>query len=88
MFKRNKRGCMDIKLIAEKQRQREQDKKLEEIQRKRDEEIQKARKDGTLKCLHKLCPTCKGTGRKPNGLWCIHGIACPCTKCSPIYNGQ
>ncbi|MCK5604678.1 hypothetical protein KAR91_22505 [Candidatus Pacearchaeota archaeon] len=60
------------------------DKQLEEIQRKRDEEIRKARKDGTLKCLHDQCPECKGTGiRKSDGNLCIHGIACPCTKCSP-----
>jgi hypothetical protein len=33
-------------------------------------------------CLHKLCPECKGTGKKANGTLCIHMISCPCPKCS------
>lgn len=61
------------------------DKQIEEIQRRRDEEIEKARKDGTLKCLHDSCPECHGGGLTSDGQLCIHGIACPCTKCSPTY---
>lgn len=35
-------------------------------------------------CLHKLCPSCNGTGiNKYTGEMCIHGLACPCPKCSP-----
>jgi len=35
------------------------------------------------KCLHELCPDCNGTGIKKNGLgMCVHGISCPCKKCS------
>lgn len=34
------------------------------------------------KCLHKACTECKGTGFRPNGGSCIHGIACPCPDCS------
>lgn len=32
-------------------------------------------------CMHDNCPTCKGTGLTPYGAVCIHGIACPCSKC-------
>lgn len=33
-------------------------------------------------CLHDACPTCHGTGVGRNGV-CVHGIACPCPKCTP-----
>lgn len=33
-------------------------------------------------CLHDNCPTCHGTGTGPFGP-CVHGISCPCPKCSP-----
>lgn len=36
-------------------------------------------------CLHDKCPTCKGTGRKPDGQMCIHYLSCMCKKCS-IYS--
>lgn len=61
------------------------DEQLKEIQRKREERIEKARKDGTIKCLHDQCPECKGTGLNSYAQICIHGIACPCLKCSPTY---
>ena len=61
------------------------DEQLKEIRRKREEEIEKARKDGTLKCLHNSCQDCKGSGLTVDGKLCIHGIACPCTKCSPTW---
>jgi hypothetical protein len=35
-------------------------------------------------CLHDGCPECLGTGRKKDGGICVHGISCPCPKCSPI----
>lgn len=34
-------------------------------------------------CLHDQCPDCVGTGVKKDGNPCIHGISCPCPKCSP-----
>lgn len=34
------------------------------------------------KCLHDTCPSCNGTGVKRDGTMCIHGISCPCPKCS------
>lgn len=34
-------------------------------------------------CLHDACSECVGTGRKRDGTPCIHGIACPCPRCTP-----
>ena len=34
-------------------------------------------------CLHDSCPDCLGTGVKLDGSMCIHGISCPCPKCTP-----
>lgn len=34
-------------------------------------------------CMHDSCPECNGTGVKKYGGSCIHGISCPCPKCSP-----
>ena len=34
-------------------------------------------------CLHDGCPSCFGTGIKIDGSFCVHGISCPCPKCSP-----
>ena len=36
-------------------------------------------------CLHDSCPDCLGTGIKRDGGICIHGISCPCPKCTPYY---
>jgi len=36
-------------------------------------------------CMHDQCPDCLGTGIKQNGGVCIHGISCPCPKCTPSY---
>lgn len=34
-------------------------------------------------CLHEACPNCGGTGVRKDGTgMCIHGISCPCPKCS------
>ena len=35
-------------------------------------------------CLHDSCPNCLGTGIGKNGQMCVHGISCPCPKCSPM----
>ena len=34
-------------------------------------------------CMHDNCPDCKGTGRRQDGGICIHGMSCPCPKCTP-----
>ena len=36
-------------------------------------------------CMHDQCQECHGTGIKANGSSCIHGISCPCPKCTPSY---
>lgn len=36
-------------------------------------------------CLHRECPECHGTGRKKNGLMCVHHLSCPCPSCTPFY---
>lgn len=33
-------------------------------------------------CMHDQCPSCHGTGINAQGGICVHGIACPCPKCS------
>ena len=34
-------------------------------------------------CLHEQCPECVGTGIRKDGSFCIHGLSCPCPKCTP-----
>lgn len=41
--------------------------------------------DDEKECLHDKCPICYGTGKKPDGIPCIHMLSCPCPKCSPRY---
>lgn len=40
-------------------------------------------KDVSIKCLHKKCSECLGTGVKSDGTSCVHGISCPCSSCTP-----
>jgi hypothetical protein len=35
-------------------------------------------------CLHQACQQCRGTGRKDNGQFCVHMIACKCPNCRPV----
>jgi hypothetical protein len=37
------------------------------------------------KCLHRSCPECHGTGKRQNGVICVHYISCPCKRCSWVY---
>lgn len=34
-------------------------------------------------CLHESCSECSGSGINKSGRPCVHGISCPCSKCSP-----
>jgi len=36
-----------------------------------------------MPCMHDACPECIGTGVKRDGSPCVHGISCPCPKCTP-----
>lgn len=40
-------------------------------------------KEVGTECLHMKCPMCKGTGVKYDGSICVHGLSCPCKRCSP-----
>ncbi len=65
-------------------------KQYEEDLRQRQEEhlksIYKNNNDNNWRiCFHDNCPECIGTGIKKDGSACIHGIACPCSKCTPSY---
>lgn len=40
-------------------------------------------RDNWQPCMHEQCANCHGTGLDQFGRPCIHGIACPCPKCSP-----
>jgi len=39
-----------------------------------------------ISCMHDTCPSCNGTGQKFDGSMCIHGISCPCPKCSITFS--
>jgi len=54
-----------------------------DLQRRRDA-LLKQQDANWQPCLHDACQECAGTGRKANGSACIHGISCPCPKCSPM----
>jgi len=36
-------------------------------------------------CMHDACTQCLGTGVRADGSACIHGISCPCPKCSASF---
>lgn len=46
-------------------------------------QIQQNQDQNWQPCLHDQCPECVGTGVKKDGSHCVHGISCPCPKCSP-----
>lgn len=57
----------------------------EELRRRQKEHIETVQ--GSYRrwrpCMHDACPECVGTGIKRTGGACIHGISCPCPKCTP-----
>jgi hypothetical protein len=57
----------------------------EDLRRRQYEHLQslKIRDAHWRPCLHDGCHECVGTGIKRDGSPCIHGISCPCPKCSP-----
>lgn len=56
------------------------ERELAERQRKHLESIQRSQ---WRPCMHDSCSQCHGTGIRADGSACIHGISCPCPKCSP-----
>lgn len=60
--------------------------KDDDLQRRQVEHLGQVRKNAigsASDCLHNQCPECVGTGIKKNGGSCIHGISCPCPRCTP-----
>jgi len=35
-------------------------------------------------CMHDNCSNCRGTGQSKFGGMCVHGMSCPCPKCSVV----
>ena len=60
----------------------------EDLKRRQQEHIDSIIEQNDLNwqpCMHDACPECLGTGISKRGRPCIHGIACPCPKCTPTY---
>lgn len=58
----------------------------EELRRRQEEHLEGIRKSHDIywiPCMHDSCPECIGTGIRKDGSACIHGLSCPCPKCTP-----
>lgn len=58
----------------------------EDLQRRQKEHLDNVynrQNENWRPCLHDSCTECFGTGIKRDGSMCIHGISCPCPKCTP-----
>jgi len=55
-----------------------------ELKRRQEEHLQSILDNTPFRpCLHDSCPDCVGTGIKKDGRICVHGLSCPCPKCTP-----
>jgi hypothetical protein len=55
-----------------------------ELRERQREHLKNVNRDSDWQpCLHDSCLRCHGTGIQLDGTPCIHGISCPCPKCSP-----
>lgn len=61
------------------------EKDLVERQRQHLQNVQNINNSNWRPCMHDQCTECHGTGIKSTGGPCIHGISCPCPKCTPTY---
>ena len=58
----------------------------EDLRRRQEEHLRAVRGEQAevwRPCLHDECPNCLGTGVGRDGRACIHGVSCPCPKCTP-----
>jgi len=55
---------------------------LRERQRRHLESVGRGLEASWQPCLHDQCQECVGTGIKRDGGACIHGISCPCPRCT------
>ena len=57
-----------------------------DLKRRQEEHLARVNRNKPWRpCKHDQCTSCFGTGIKIDGSPCIHGIVCPCPKCSPQY---
>lgn len=59
------------------------ERELAERQRQHLQNIQGAKNENWRPCMHDQCISCHGTGVNSLGQPCVHGISCPCPKCTP-----
>lgn len=55
----------------------------DDLHRRQQQHLNNIENNNWQPCLHDNCPECLGTGRKSDGLICIHSISCNCKKCLP-----
>lgn len=65
--------------------QEQYERELAERQRQHLENVQGINSAPWRPCMHDQCTSCHGTGVSIHGGACVHGISCPCPKCSPSY---
>lgn len=61
------------------------ERELKQRQKEHLDNIQNHNNANWRPCLREQCPSCHGTGLKYDGCFCVHGISCPCPKCTPSY---
>ena len=59
------------------------EKDLKERQRQHLEKVYSRENSFWQPCMHDQCTSCFGTGIRTDGTSCIHGLSCPCPKCTP-----
>lgn len=55
----------------------------ENLRKRQREHLEQMKRNTWQSCIHDACTQCHGTGLKSDGSYCIHGVSCPCPKCSP-----
>lgn len=58
------------------------EKDLRERQKQHLDNVNRFNNSNWQPCMHDQCSTCHGTGVDAFGNACVHGISCPCPKCS------
>jgi len=58
---------------------------LERKQKEHLDNIQRQYEVNWQPCMHDACTDCCGTGIRRDGGMCVHGLSCPCPKCTPSY---
>lgn len=56
---------------------------LRERQKKHLDQVYGNQNQSWQACMHDQCPDCHGAGVRLDGSMCVHGLSCPCPKCTP-----